>query len=231
MSTNRNPDLILLSGRKAAGKDTLAGPLMEALGNPTYTHLSFADPLKDEVDRFIHLCRQARSPREAEHLIETLSGIDPMTEAERVTLVGFLYAASAHPTEHARSHSPEVVRALQYYGTEVRRKSDPDYWVKKAVVAARATLEQGRAVIFTDARFPNEVTGLQKIGGIAVRLLVSPEVQLERLQGRDGHTPDKATLTHLSETALDEFTGFDAIVDTSDSDTSRILSEIVSQIR
>ena len=227
MSTNRNPRLVLLSGRKAAGKDTLAPTLMAAFGHDNPRHLSFADPLKDEVDRFIHLCRQARNHREAEHLLETLHGVDPMTGAERATIVGFLYRTSKNPREHSRSHSPDVVRALQYYGTEVRRKSDPDYWVKKAVAAAEAALSAGDSVVFTDARFPNEVTGLQSIGGFAVRLEVSPEVQLERLKQRDGYVPQEAMMTHPSETALDGFTGFDVVVDTSDGDTPRMIDEIL----
>lgn len=231
MHTNRKPHstprLVVLSGRKASGKDTLAPAVMSAFGHDNPTYLSFADPLKDEVDLFIQACREAASRDEASQKIAALDGVDPMTSAERSTLVDILYDTSQDPAEHARSHSVNAVRALQYYGTEVRRTADPNYWVEKARTSARKALARGSACVFTDARFPNEVTGLKQEGAFTIRLEVSPEVQKERLLGRDGHIPTQYTLGHSSETALDGFTGFDVIVDTSHRTPEEIVDEIL----
>lgn len=228
MTTNRNPyPVVVLSGRKAAGKDTLAFPIAEALGLHAPAHLLFADPVKNDVDLFISACRGCSSVEESTCKIGEVAGVDPMTSAETSSLARILHDAAQSPAEHARSHSDAVVRALQFYGTEVRRSSDPDYWVRKACEAARRVVDAGGSAVFTDARFPNEIDGLKAAGAVTVRLEVSEDVQRQRLIGRDGYAPSVEMLSHSSETALDNYDGFDVVVDTSDSDTARIVAEVV----
>ena len=55
---------------------------------------------------------------------------------------------------------------LQYYGTDVARKINPDVWVNK-VRYKMESLSQGmnKRIILTDIRFPNELKLLQEFGG------------------------------------------------------------------
>lgn len=88
---------------------------------------------------------------------------------------------------------------LQYVGTEIGRQMYSNLWVDSCI---RTILkeESGQALI-NDARFPNEVEAIQKVGGKVIRLtkVVNPE--------------DK----HESETALDrenfDWSKFDAVID------------------
>jgi hypothetical protein len=100
---------------------------------------------------------------------------------------------------------PRVRDVLQKFGTEEgREKYGRDYWVRQLGGWLRIMSEEFGLHKFyvTDVRFPNEVEYIQSLGGKVVRLdhgkgLIYP------LAG----TPDAL---HSSETALDDYTGFDA---------------------
>lgn len=86
---------------------------------------------------------------------------------------------------------------LQYFGTNIVRKMFPDAWVQ----ATLSEIESCRPniALVTDVRFPNEVLGIQRVGGKVLRLTRNP------------HPGD----SHESETALDNYTGFDYVLDNS----------------
>lgn len=88
---------------------------------------------------------------------------------------------------------------LQVLGTELMRRFDENYWVKKAVAKAERLIAEGKIPICTDARFPNEIDALKAAGFYAVRLNVSEDVQ--RARGRE-------PTYHASEIALDDYKGF-----------------------
>ena len=90
--------------------------------------------------------------------------------------------------------------AYQLLGQAVRGV-DSGYWVRAAVNGVDWERE---FPIFTDVRMPNEVAALYDAGAPVVCLRVSPEVQRERLLGRDGSLPSVEALRHETETALDE---------------------------
>lgn len=106
-----------------------------------------------------------------------------------------------------------VRRGLQALGTDIGRAYDPDVWVKKGMQVAATALNSGiTRVVFSDVRFPNEVEAIQQAGGVVIRLLRIDEdarlADIEWLYGKQG----KERLTHISETALDRFDGFDAVI-------------------
>lgn len=65
--------------------------------------------------------------------------------------------------------NPEVRRLLQVLGTEVGREMiDQDVWVK---IAEKKILEHwanGKSVVITAMRFPNEIEMLERLGGFSV---------------------------------------------------------------
>lgn len=92
--------------------------------------------------------------------------------------------------------NPEVRRLLQVLGTEVGRDMiDPDVWVK---IAEKKILEHwanGKSVVITAMRFPNEIEMLERLGGFSV-WVERPDAErlsngLEAEEGRG--TPDKVS--------------------------------------
>ncbi len=78
-------------------------------------------------------------------------------------------------------------RVLQYFGTDIVRRMCADAWVNATI--SKIKRENPKVAIITDARFPNEILGIEQIGGKTIRLL------------RDVCEND----SHPSEKALDDF--------------------------
>lgn len=138
-------DLIIgVMGRKQAGKDSAAAPLVR-LG---YTHLNFADRVRD-----------------------TALAIDPLVvweafspEPVRLSLL------VAKRGWHAAKQAPEVRRLLQRIGTEGGRDIHGEHvWVDLWKLRVEALPRPAR-VISTDVRFPNEADAIRSLGGIIVRI-------------------------------------------------------------
>lgn len=83
---------------------------------------------------------------------------------------------------------------LQWFGTDVCRKIKDDCWIGETLQRIRT--ENSQFAIISDCRFINEVEGIQHGGGRVIRLLRHPHT--------DGHT---------SESALDKYENFDAVLD------------------
>lgn len=220
--------LVSFSGWLLSGKDTVALSVYRALGVP-HRHLSFASAIRSELDEVIGVTRVSLTTHEAAEISADLLGIE---FAQGLQLVEFILDGRDIDAERERlqvldahQRTPGIRRALQYLGSDIRRRQDPLYWIRQAQRAAVHELAQGRAFVFTDVRFPDEVRGLQVIGATVVRLSISRETQLERLQLRDGLQADPAALYHETETALEGFEGFDAVID-----NEGPLEEVVDQV-
>lgn len=83
---------------------------------------------------------------------------------------------------------------MQQLGTEYFRKLYPQVWVDSTINAIKR--EDSELAIIGDVRFPNEVQGVQNAGGKVIRLLRNPHNN-----------------NHPSETALDDYVGFDKVID------------------
>lgn len=84
---------------------------------------------------------------------------------------------------------------LQYVGTDVVRKADPDYWVDFIIQMLRFFGDNWDVVLIPDTRFPNEIRSLQDEGFDVTHLRV------ERPGFNNGLTEEQKN--HPSETALD----------------------------
>jgi len=100
---------------------------------------------------------------------------------------------------------------LQHFGTEICRKIRSNIWVDSCV--KRIEQSGTELAIVPDIRFPNEVKAIQKAGGKVIRLTRKP------------HEDE-----HDSENALNDYDGFDHILDNQDlniDETNRALLEIL----
>jgi hypothetical protein len=87
-------------------------------------------------------------------------------------------------------------KILQFYGTDVVRKSSPDYWVHR--LNERIGAEGPDVAVITDIRFPNEAEYVKKNDGYLVEVIRKNADGTRYLDpGRDPN--------HPSETALDDY--------------------------
>lgn len=220
-----------LAGPMGAGKDTTAAALADVLRHPSVAQVAggraarrvaFADVLKREA------YRQALAVKS---ILALRSGVESALDVERAIvedealcwafmpagapLPGGLVSLYCQIVADAEREgdtgawdedafiavkTPAKRVAYQLLGQTVR-SVDPGYWVRAAV----ENIDWGSEFpIFTDVRMPNEVAALYDAGAPVVYLRVSPQVQRERLMGRDGALPSEEALHHETETALDE---------------------------
>lgn len=84
---------------------------------------------------------------------------------------------------------------LQYFGTDICRKMYSEVWTNRTITDIKN--EESDLAVISDARFENEIKAVQAAGGKVIRLT--------RGETTDGHS---------SETDLDNFDGYDAVIDT-----------------
>lgn len=163
--------IIVLSGKARSGKDTVAN-ILEGLFHKekrTVRVIAYADFLKTILSKCFLL-----SP-------EQLYG--NMKEAP----IEGLKMNTGSLLESDRCWTPREL--LQYIGTDVFRKINPDCWVN--VVRSKALYDSDAAhTIITDGRFPNEIDWVVERGGF--------HIHIERSE-RDFSNNN----THISETSLD----------------------------
>lgn len=130
--------LIGFTGKAGVGKSTACKMVMEDL--PDVKHINFKDGLVRELkEKFPDLLEQIAIETGGE-------GVDSLF-----------------------STKPPLMRTLmQNFGTDVRRKDDPDYWIEQWM---KSVLEnQQFHIVCDDVRFINEANALKKLGGTLVRI-------------------------------------------------------------
>lgn len=99
-----------------------------------------------------------------------------------------------------KPYPPEVRALLQWWGTDLRRKKDPEYWIKKMKGDLAPFVEGGwrenETAVITDVRFPNEADALRDLGGTIVRVWAPTAIRRDRL----GKLPEE----HASEIQADK---------------------------
>lgn len=168
--------IIAICGGMGAGKDTLADLLIEEF---TWKKTSFSEELKNEVQTFIDTVCSGRkcNPEEFTLTHEEFNFAKPLA----LTLTS------------SRERTPESRRLLQFWGTDLRRKQDINYWVNQAEKKLKDK------IVFTDARFENEIEMLRNNGAITILLDVPIDERIKRIEERDGITPSDVALSHPSE--------------------------------
>jgi len=111
---------------------------------------------------------------------------------------GFFRICEKHP----HSLVTNCRSICQWWGTEYRRKQNEDYWVEKLLAKLD---DENNLYVIDDVRFPNEANAIKMLGGALVRI-------------NRNNIPCGADLTHLSETALDDYKHYNIIINNIDID-------------
>ena len=195
---------IILAGRKQTGKDTSAHLISEILARQwQYTYpLEFANGRRQ-----IHIVHFADALKDACAMIFGIDRQDMVTEEGKKKLTDVKWPLLTHdgyvPFGNHSPYTPEppagsfmtVREILQFVGTDLfRTQIDPDIWVKSVF---RRKYGPDDVVIVADARFPNECLH-SKANGLLVKL--------------ERDTGELSKDMHVSETALDDYNDYDAII-------------------
>jgi hypothetical protein len=228
MSTYHSTVLLGFTGHMNSGKDTVAGLVMSGMSGES-KHLSFAGPLRDEINRVIGIIRDAPDRSEALQRV-----YDEMTDHKEIRAARLAFDAIYDDVRSGRvtssyDRTDSMRTALQEWGTDLRRAKDSDYWVRKTGEAIDAELRHNVSVFVTDARFPNEIEEIRAKGGLIIRLDVDESTQIARSLVRDGIRPTVEELHHPSETAADQCR-FDVRYDTTRFTARAIAASVIALV-
>lgn len=140
------PTLIGLGGRLRAGKDAVADYLVEHHG---FVKLGMSDALNEAMNRLNPIVG----------VEQNLRGLKAVRYAELVEREGYVEAKK----------NAEVRKLLQRLGTEVGRNLlGEDTWTTPAGRTIEPLLLEGKSVVITGIRYPNEATLIQQFAGYSV---------------------------------------------------------------
>ena len=169
-------------------------------------NIEYINPVKTDAIDIVGISGKKRSGKDtaAEILtenygFESYSLADPMKEAARAIFMfgdEQLYGDRKEKVDEFWDLSPREV--LQNFGTDLfREKFGEEVWLDS--MERRLSFYLPEKVVIPDIRFPNEADWVKNMGGEVVRIDAS-----ERLESDDDHA---------SETALDDYDGFDYVID------------------
>lgn len=127
------------------------------------------------------------------------------------------------PALWQKPYPPEIRKLLQWWGTELRREENKNFWVNRAEGFAMQAMERGQTPVFTDVRFPNEAEMIEDNGGIIVRV----SAPLLTRQRRLGTLPPE----HASEVEADSIPVVYEHVSTPSKSYERSLHRILVEAR
>lgn len=188
--------LIAFSGEMGSGKDTWGECLKEI--NPKAIKYSFADPLKEELNSLINDFYLELNPIELAHKYKVEE--NEIKKAFNLIKKPLQFNNSLKITDRI----PETRALLQFWGTDVRRKQDKDFWVKIAKERISNYLKEDLLVYITDNRFLNESALISELNGKIIFLEIGKETKIKRLMSRDNYNPSVNLQKHSSEMELNE---------------------------
>jgi deoxynucleotide monophosphate kinase-like protein len=129
-----------LAGKSGSGKDLIADYIEKQYG---FQKIAVADGIREEINTYLQYTLAREAARQ------------DFPPSFSLVLAAFKNAVWDKPT------TPEIRIMLQWWGTEFRRSSDPDYWVKKLSVR----LNNDDCIVISDVRTPDEMRVVRAAGG------------------------------------------------------------------
>ena len=215
----KNKKVISFSGKIASGKDTLANALQMNLKkdlNVNFEIISFGYFLKDELKDFID--NLYFDERILSNIFQI--SIDDVKKCKEI-----LYTEE---NRDIKNKTNNIRKLLQYYGTNIRRKQDKNYWINRLIYYIKNSKTNN--FIITDSRFVNEIESLNIFDTFKIDLRISKNEQLRRITNRDGTILSLDELNHLSECELDDYKNFDLILDVDDKKINECTDLILKKV-
>jgi len=197
---NRDRHMIIgFAGKAATGKTTAARHLQSCLDGETLI-IPMATLLREEVEEFLHLSG-------GDAYVPLVHG--SQDDKVRVFHIDTCLAQAAcsqwaqFRNEHRDIQNRPAMtaltvrRILQWWGTEYRRAQDPDYWTKAWGRRVEQYDLHRTSILVDDVRFMNELAAIRAHGGLIVK------IERPGFLGANNHS---------SETSLDDFSDWDAII-------------------
>lgn len=191
--------IIGFAGKAAAGKTTAANFLKARLPGETRI-VPMAMVLRDEVEAFLRRIG-------ADEFVPLVYGSQedkvrafPVDAARAREACGkWADFVAEHRDIQGRPEISVVTvrRILQWWGTEYRRAQDPDYWTKAWGQKVEQLDQSCIHVLVDDVRFMNELQVIRAHGGRIIK------IERPGFHGANNHS---------SETSLDDFAEWDAVV-------------------
>lgn len=176
-----------LVGKAGAGKDFTYSRLAERFGDHVVQRYSFGDLLKRDI--------------------EATLGADAWVKFDNDEYRPAPLHWTRFPVLHRKPYAPEIRSLLQWWGTELRRGQNPDYWVDKMrddladLELATAVYGQNEVAVITDLRYENEAQMVRDLGGKVVKVYALEPIRRRRLGGV--LPPDHASESELEDIAYD----------------------------
>jgi hypothetical protein len=191
--------IIGFAGKAASGKTTAARHLQSCLAGASLI-IPMALVLRDEVEDFLR-----RSGAEEHVSLVHGSQEDKVrvfhVDTDRALAAcgqwGHFIAEHRDLQDRTGMTAVTVRRLLQWWGTEYRRAQDPDYWTKAWGRKVEQYDLSRTQILVDDVRFMNELVVIRAHGGLIIK------IQRPGFLGAN---------THSSETSLDDFSGWDAVI-------------------
>ena len=181
--------LIGISGKQQVGKTTLANIAVQEFG---FVRRSFADALRKELMAILDASGIDFS-LEGLYTYKGLALVLPYNLPEVFRIESFTQLCEFNPIYHVRTITYR--KLLQWYGSS-KREINPDYWVQRLI----DSIDPTERTIIDDVRMINEAVFIQVLGGMLVRI---------------NWPHNNSSSQHITETELDNFPGFTAIINKS----------------
>ena len=208
------PNIIAFCGPMGSGKDSYGSTYKNFINSKALIHYSFATPLKEELNQIVKLIQKNKLNSD-EKLFKQAKKLNT-SKKELQNLINILSEElESNPNlNFFTDRSINIRKALQYWGTTVRRTQDINYWVNKARIFLENKIFIGDLVYITDARFSNECNLIRDLGGVLVYLEAPEKERIKRIELRDGITPKKELLNHPSEIEIQSYPDFNIKINT-----------------
>jgi|HigsolmetaAR206D_1030411.scaffolds.fasta_scaffold00003_73 dephospho-CoA kinase len=213
---------IALSGKMSTGKSTIARKFAKQKG---YRVLSIGSEIKP-------LARDLIENRK--RFEEKIAKVLPDAEKRNAVLdeIYLYYDKRFRNTQWIKNRLGNYIKTndyrllLQEFPMVIRYHLGNDVFLRLMLEREKAMIAHMKNIIVDDLRLPEEKELLESLGFITVRLDVSEEEQLRRIQRKYGSV-DLSTLKHVTETALDH-DHFDYRIDTTGQTDDSVFEELVS---
>lgn len=100
------------------------------------------------------------------------------------------------PRLWAKPTPPTIRRLLQWWGTDLRRAENDDYWVEYALEAVARLPGGWDAAMFTDVRFRNEAEAILDRDGRVVMVKASAPTRQRRIGTVPDHASERLDVPH-----------------------------------